>query len=220
MIYNGKYSLKQTLLEDVSDDLRQGEWIDVPLSSIPEQNLQRLWDNYSQTYTKHGLDLSVSGAEGLRSYTGVFLVDNDTPPDGLSDAFIIYKQKGSFGKKLSLLGTCQGKELCLNLREAKSAVVNKMFDLLEQPGYFLEAGEAIESILSNAKPHLAFGETPAEKTVIEALNGRKFVRWIEPGEPLLDGKIVPEGATSYYWRTLKALPDKQVSKRIYGKPNG
>ena len=93
MNYNGKYSLKQLLLEDVSDDLKTGKWIDVPLSDIPEKNLQRLWDNYSQTYIKHGLDLSVSGAEGLKSYTGVFLVDNDTPPDGLSDAFIIYKQK-------------------------------------------------------------------------------------------------------------------------------
>lgn len=215
-----KYSLKTYLIESVETDLLTGEWIDVPLSDLPAENLERLWDNYSQTYTKHGLDLSVSGAEGLRTYTGVFLADKDTPPDGLSDAFIIYKQKGSFGRKLSLLGTCQGEELCNALRAAKSAVVNKMFDLLEQPGYFIEAGESIERILSQSKPHLAFGETPQEKAVVEAINGKKFVRWCEPGEALLDGKIVPEGQTSYYWRTLKALPNKQVSKRIYGKPNG
>ena len=212
-----KYSLKTYLFEDVDTDLMTGEWIDVPLSDLPMPNLARLWDNYSQTYTKFGLDLSVANAEGLRTYTGVFLVDKDTPPDGNSDAFIIYKQKGNFGKKLSLLGTCQGEELCDALRQSKKAVVQKMFELLEQPGYFIEAGETIEAILSDAKPHLAFGETPEEKAVVEAINGPKFVRWCKPGQALKDGKIVPDGQTSYYWRTLKALPNVEVSKRIYGK---
>ena len=214
-----KYSLRTYLIENVETDLLTGDWIDVALGDLPEDNLNRLWDNYSSCYTKHGLDLSVDSAEGLRGYTGVFLVDKDVPPDGLSDAFIIYKQKGSFGKKLSLLGTCTGPELCDAIREAKSAVVQKMFSLLEQPGYFIEAGETIESILSQSRPKLAYGETPEQKAVVKAINGKKFVRWIEPGEELLDGKIVPEGQTSYYWRTLKALPNKQVSKRKYGKPN-
>ena len=156
----------------------------------------------------------------MRSYTGVFLQDLDTPPDGLADAFLIYKQKGSFGKKLSLLGTCQGPELCDNLRQAKSSLVQKMFELLETPGYFIEAGEAIEMILSSSRPELAYGQTPEQKAVVEAINGRKFVRWIQPGESLLDGKIVPEGDTSYYWRSLKSRPDFHVSKRIYGSPIG
>lgn len=215
-----KYKLQTYLFENVETDLLTGEWIDVPLSELPEANLSRLWDNYSSCYQKHGLDLSVDSAEGLRSYTGVFLVDKDVPPDGLSDAFIIYKQKGSYGKKLSLLGTCTGPELCDSLRAAKKSVIQKMFSLLEQPGHFIEAGESIERILSESRPHLAYGEKPAEKAIVEAINGRKFVRWINPGEQLLDDKIVPEGQTSYYWRTLKARPNFQVSKRIYGKPNG
>ena len=62
--------------------------------------------------------------------------------------------------------------------------------------------------------------TPEQKEIVEAINGRKFVRWCQPGDALLDGKIVPDGATSYYWRTLKARPDFEVSKRIYGKPIG
>lgn len=214
-----KYKLQTYLSENVETDLLTSEWIDVSLADLPEKNLQRLWDNYSSCYMKHGLDLSVSDAQGLRGYTGVFLIDEDTPPDGLSDAFIIYKQKGSYGKKLSLLGTCTGPELCDALREAKSAVVKKMFDLLSQPGYFIEAGESIEAILSTSRPELAFGETEEEKAIVKAINGRKFVRWCQPGEALLDGNIVPPGATSYYWRTLKARPDFEVSKRIYGRPN-
>ena len=215
-----KYKLQTYLFENVDTDLLTGEWIDVSLADLPEKNLQRLWDTYSTCYTKHGLDLSVSDAQGLRGYTGVFLIDEDEPPDGLADAFIIYKQKGSYGKKLSLLGTCTGPELCAALKDAKRAVVQKMFSLLEQPGYFIEAGESIEAILSSSRPELAFGETPEQKEIVEAINGRKFVRWCQPGEALLDGKIVPDGQTSYYWRTLKARPNFQVSKRIYGKPIG
>jgi hypothetical protein len=218
MRYNGKYSLKKMLLEDVSDDLGSGEWIDVSLDQIPQKNLERLWDNYSKTYTKMGLDLSANSAEGLKAYTGVFLKDTDQPPDGLADAFIIYKQKGSFGKKMSLLGTCQGPELCEYIRDAKKSVVLKMFDLLAQGGYFLEAGEKIEELLSGDPKGqaVAYGKTPEERAKVEALNGKKFVRWIEPGEPLLDGKLAPE--EGYYWRWLKAVK-KQVSKRIYGKLN-
>ena len=215
-----KYSMKAYLFEDVDTDLLTGEWTDVSLADLPQKNLERLWDNYKTCYESHGLDLSAKNAEGLRAYTGVFLVDKDAPPDGLSDAFIIYKQKGTFGKKLSLLGTCTGGELCQAIKESKRAVVRKMFELLAQPGYFIEAGEAIEQILSSSAPELAYGENPEEKEVIKAINGRKFVRWCQPGDALLDGKIVPDGATSYYWRYLKADPTKMVTKRIYGKPIG
>ena len=103
MNYNGKYSLKKMLLEDVSDDMSTGKWVEVPMSELPKKNLDRLWDNYKKTYDKMGLDLSVNNAEGLTEYTGVFLKDADKPPDGLSDAFIIYKEKLGFGKKMSLL---------------------------------------------------------------------------------------------------------------------
>lgn len=212
--------MKTYLFEDVDTDLLTGEWTDVSLADLPKKNLERLWDNYKTCYESHGLDLSAKNAEGLRAYTGVFLVDKDTPPDGLSDAFIIYKRKGDFGKKLSLLGTCTGGELCQAIKESKRAVVRKMFELLAQPGYFIEAGEAIEEILSSSAPELAYGENPEEKEVIKAINGSKFVRWCQPGDALLDGKIVPDGATSYYWRYLKADPTKMVTKRIYGKPIG
>ena len=51
-----KYSLKTYLIESVETDLLTGEWIDVPLSDLPAENLERLWDNYCLLYTSDAAD--------------------------------------------------------------------------------------------------------------------------------------------------------------------
>ena len=162
-----KYKLQTYLFENVETDLLTGEWIDVPLADLPEENLKRLWDNYSTCYTKHGLDLSVSDAQGLRGYTGVFLMDEDEPPDGLSDAFIIYKQKGSYGKKLSLLGTCTGPDLCNALKEAKTAVVKKLPEA-NSGRYFFYCSSVPPSLISSPAISARVPKEPAAKKRLES----------------------------------------------------
>jgi len=208
MNYGGKYNLRNLLLEV---ELPTGQWVDAPLASLPEDQLERLWKNYTDTYLSMGMDLSAKDAEGLKKYNAVFLIDLDDPPDGLSDAFIVYKRT-AFGIKLALLGTCQGPEMCDELRAAKSAVVKKMFELLNSGGYFLEAGEKIEEILRKSSVSY-YGKTPEEKERLLEFLGPKFVEWVEIGEPLHDGSPAPE--EGYYRRKLKYGTDI-VTKRIYG----
>ena len=169
------------------------QWVDTDLASLDADTLDRIWGMYTNTYLSMGMDLSASSAAGLKKYKSVFLIDVDTPPDGIPDAFIIYKPT-AFGNKLALLGTCQ-EEKCLSKRAAKSAVVNKMFDLLNSGGFFIEAGEKIEQILkSSSVPPVC-----DEEKIIEFL-GSKFIRFLDD---------------CYYERRL-AMASATVTKRIYG----
>jgi hypothetical protein len=140
-----------------------------------------------------GMDLSADSAGGLAKYKSVFLIDVDSPPDGIPDAFIIYKPTG-FGNKIALLGTCQ-EEQCLGKQDAKSAVVHKMFDLLNSGGFFIEAGEKIEQILrSSPVPPVC------DEEKIKEFLGKKFVQFLDD---------------CYYQRRL-AMASTTVTKRIYG----
>ena len=169
------------------------QWVDTDLGSIDPEVLDRIWDMYTNTYLSMGMDLSASNAAGLKKYKGVFLIDVDTPPDGVPDAFIIYKPT-AFGNKMALLGTCQ-EERCLGKREAKSAVVSKMFDLLNGGGFFIEAGEKIEEILrSSSVPPVC------DEEKIKEFLGPKFIRFLDD---------------CYYERKL-AMATAIVTKRIYG----
>ncbi len=169
------------------------QWVDTDLGSIDPEVLDRIWDMYTNTYLSMGMDLSASSAAGLKKYKGVFLIDVDTPPDGVPDAFIIYKPT-TFGNKMALLGTCQ-EERCLGKREAKSAVVSKMFDLLNGGGFFIEAGEKIEEILrSSSVPPVC------DEEKIKEFLGPKFIRFLDD---------------CYYERKL-AMATAIVTKRIYG----
>jgi len=169
------------------------QWVDMDLGSLEPDVLSRIWDMYTNTYLSMGMDLSAASTSGLSKYKGVFLIDVDTPPDGVPDAFIIYKPT-AFGNKIALLGTCQ-EEPCLNKRAAKSAVVRKMFDLLNGGGFFIEAGEKIEQILrSSAVPPVC------DEEKIKEFLGKKFVRFLDD---------------CYYQRKL-ALASAIVTKRIYG----
>ena len=169
------------------------QWVDMDVGSLEPEVLDRIWSMYTNTYLGLGMDLSAASASGLAKYKGVFLIDVDTPPDGIPDAFIIYKPT-AFGNKIALLGTCQ-EEQCLGKRAAKSAVVHKMFDLLNSGGFFIEAGEKIEAILRSS------GVPPVcdEEKIIEFL-GPKFVRFLDD---------------CYYQRKLK-MASAVVTKRIYG----
>jgi|TARA_R110002074_G_scaffold77606_1_gene175961 hypothetical protein len=169
------------------------QWVDTDLASLDPDTLDRIWAMYTSTYLSMGMDLSAGSAAGLKKYKSVFLIDVDTPPDGVPDAFIIYKPT-AFGNKLALLGTCQ-EEKCLSKKAAKSAVVNKMFDLLNSGGFFIEAGEKIEQILkSSSVPPVC-----DEEKIIEFL-GPKFIRFL---------------GDCYYERRL-AMAAATVTKRIYG----
>jgi len=169
------------------------QWVDMDLGSLEPEVLDRIWKMYTNTYLSLGMDLSAASAGGLTKYKAVFLIDVDTPPDGIPDAFIIYKPT-AFGNKIALLGTCQ-EELCLNKNAAKSAVVRKMFDLLNSGGFFIEAGEKIEEILRSS------GVPPVcDEEKIMSFLGKKFVRFLDD---------------CYYERRLK-MASAVVTKRIYG----
>ena len=170
------------------------EWSDIALSDLTPDELERVWTMYSNTYLNKGLDLSVASAEGLRSkYRGVFLIDVDSPPDGIADAFLVYKPT-RFGNKIALLGTCQI-EKCRSKRDAARAVVNKFLSLLRQGGYFCEAGLKLEEILKNSDvPYIC------DEEAIRAFTGEKFVEMLDD---------------CYYKRKL-AMAAPIVTKRIYG----
>ena len=174
-------------------NLSEGEWVDVNLTDLEGPELNRLWTMYTNTYLDAGLDLSAADAQGLKKYKATFLIDVDTPPDGIADAFIIYKPT-SFGNKMSLLGTCQ-KEDCNAKRDAKRAVVDKMFSLLRDGGFFLEAGMRIEELLKSSDvPYVC------DEEKIKELLGDKFIRFLDD---------------CYYERKL-AMADPVVVKRVYG----
>jgi len=169
------------------------QWVEMDIGSLPPEILDRLWSMYTSTYLSLGMDLSAPNAAGLAKYKGVFLIDVDVPPDGIPDAFIIYKPT-AFGNKIALLGTCQ-EEPCLGKRAAKSAVVKKMFSLLTGGGFFIEAGERIEQILrSSPVPPVC------DEEAIKEFLGHKFVRFLDD---------------CYYQRKLK-MASAVVTKRIYG----
>jgi len=175
------------------EDLPPGEWVEIDLATLEPEKLERVWTMYSNTYLNMKMDLSVSDAAGLIKYDGVFLVDVDTPPDGISDAFILYKET-DFGNKIALLGTCQVED-CRGKRDAKKAVVGKMLELLKGGGYFIEAGMRIEKILRKSKVPYVCDEKKIEQ--------------------FLGGKIVEFLDDCYYKRRL-AMAEAIVTKRIYG----
>ena len=175
------------------EDLPPGEWVEIDLATLEPEKLERVWTMYSNTYLNMGMDLSASGASGLMKYKGVFLIDVDTPPDGISDAFILYKET-DFGNKIALLGTCQVED-CKAKRDAARTLVKKMFELLKGGGYFVEAGMKIEEILKKSDvPYVC------DEEAIRAFTGEKFVEFLDD---------------CYYKRKL-AMAAPIVTKRIYG----
>ena len=182
---------RQYIREEEDDSFSQ--WVDVDLASLAPDVLERVWEMYTSTYLSMGMDLSAPDAQGLIKYKAVFLIDVDSPPDGVPDAFILYKPT-SFGNKIALLGTCQ-EDRCRAIRNAKRALVKKMFELLRSTGYFIEAGEKIEEILRTSNiPYVC------DEIKIKDFLGKKFIRFLDD---------------CYYERRL-AMATTTVVKRIYG----
>jgi hypothetical protein len=175
------------------EDLPTGEWVEREMESLEPGVLDHIWMMYTNTYLSMDMDLSAKNAAGLKKYTGIFLIDVDSPPDGIPDAFIIYKPT-DYGNKIALLGTCQ-EEMCFNIKAAKRAVVEKMFSLLMGGGFFIEAGEKIEDILRTSKVPPVCDEKKIKKFL-----GEKFIRFLDD---------------CYYQRGL-AMASAIVTKRIYG----
>lgn len=182
--------IRELLTEQPSSGAR---WVEREMESLEPEVLDHVWTMYTNTYLSLNMDLSAKNAAGLKKYRGIFLIDVDSPPDGIPDAFIIYKPT-DYGNKIALLGTCQ-EEMCFNIKAAKRAVVEKMFSLLMGGGFFIEAGEKIEDILRTSKVPPVCDEKKIKKFL-----GKKFVRFLDD---------------CYYQRRL-AMATAIVTKRIYG----
>jgi hypothetical protein len=170
-------------------NIPSGKWIDIDLKKIAADDMRDMWQMYTTSYLKQGLDLSASNWRELQAkYKATTLkdVDNDHQPD----CFIIYKET-PYGNKISLLGT-NGKS------QAKSDVVHRVVDLTKKSGWYVEASKKMEDILRGSGAPVV---TDPKK--IQAIVG-----------PAKHVEVLDNG---YYTRELSKV-DKRITKRIYGKP--
>ena len=164
------------------------KWIDYNLTDIDREGGIEIWDMYTGSYLKKGLDLSADSWSEMQSkYKAVALkdVDGDFQPD----AFIIYRPTKN-GNKIALLGTN-------DKPKAKSDVVKKVVQLVNTSGWFLEASMKMEEIMKASGAPVVKDE---EK--IRSIAGDKEVEMMGDG---------------YYKRNLSKVA-KKIVKRIYGKP--
>ena len=185
-------SILKYLIETIVEkfDLKDKVWKDYNLSSLDDTDMKVIWNMYSNTYAKNGLDFSVHDFTELKSkYKAVYLEDVDN--DGVPDAFIVYKPT-EFGNKIALLGTNDKKE-------AKRDLLKQVFKLLKTTGWFLEASMKMEEILSQSDIPVV-----TDPKVIDSIAGHKGLEMMDDG---------------YYKRKL-SKDDKTIVKRMYGKPRG
>ena len=146
-----------------------------------------IWDMYTSTYAKQGMDLSADDWREMQSkYKATALkdVDRDKEPD----AFIVYKPT-QWGNKIALLGTN-------NKPQAKSDVVKKLLELVKSKGWFIEASLKMEEILkASGAPVIT------DETMIRDIVG-------DDKKPEFEGD-------GYYTRFLSKA-GKRIRKRIYG----
>ena len=138
------------------------EWIRQDLSTIDEEIMNYLFDQYKTVYTAEGMDLSAYSAKELQSgYEIVMLIDVDNDP--MPDAFIFTR-----GKQVKLLAT-DGQGL------SKSLVIKKVMAMLRQ-GYRLEASKKMETIMkAKGAPVIK------DKEKVKKLVGPKFNKWLGDG---------------------------------------
>jgi hypothetical protein len=169
-------------------EIPSGRWVEMDLSQIDDAGMQHIWDMYTSTYAKQGMDLSADDWREMQSkYKATALkdVDNDKEPD----AFIVYKPT-QYGNKIALLGTN-------NKPQAKSDVVKKLLELVKSKGWFIEASLKMEEILkSSGAPAIT------DEVMIRDVVG-------DDKKPEFEGD-------GYYTRFLSKA-GKRIRKRIYGK---
>jgi hypothetical protein len=176
----------QFVKEDIT--IPSGKWIDTDLKGQDDDMMQLIWNMYSDTYSKQGMDFSADDFGELKTkYKATFLKDVDG--DKIPDAFFIYKPT-KYGNKIALLGTNDKKA-------AKRDLLEKIISLLRTPGWLLEASLKMEEILSTSNvPHIE------DTKIIEDIVGKdKKLEMIKNG---------------YYTRLLSKTP-KRITKRMYGK---
>ena len=183
-----KYVTPSSFIKEVK--LPINAWKNFNLSGLSNEDIDIIWNMYSLTYKKAGMDFSANDAKELQTkYKAVYLEDVDG--DSIADAFIIFKPT-QFGNKIALLGTN-------DKSSAKKELIAQLFKLLKTQGWFIEASLKIEDILS------ANTSIPVvtDETIIQSLVGHKGLEMMEDG---------------YYKRKLSKV-DKSIVKRLYGNPN-
>jgi hypothetical protein len=84
-----------------------GKWVNIDMSKLDKEAEDLIWNMYTETYSKEGLDFSADDAHELKTkYKATYLKDVDS--DHKPDAFIIYKET-VYGNKIALLGTNEKK---------------------------------------------------------------------------------------------------------------
>jgi hypothetical protein len=170
-------------------EIASNKWIDFDLSRIDQEGMDQIWKMYTDTYGKQGMDFSADDSSELKTkYKATFLKDVDK--DHIADAFIIYKET-AYGKKIALLGTN-------DLKEAKKQLLQKVIELLNTRGWFIEASLKMEEILASSKVPVI----KDEKMIVDVVGKDKK----------------PEmGENGYYTRFLSKA-SKRIEKRMYGIP--
>ena len=169
-------------------EIPSGRWVEVDLSKIDEAGMKLIWDMYTSTYAKQGMDLSADDwREMQQKYKATALkdVDKDKEPD----AFIIYKPT-KWGNKIALLGTN-------NKPQAKTDIVKKLIELVKTKGWFIEASLKMEEILKSSNAPVIVDETMIRDVV--------------------GNDKQPEFEKDGYYTRLLSKAGKRIRKRIYGK---
>lgn len=168
--------------------LPKDNWVTFNLNSVSDDDMKRIWDMYSSTYSKAGMDFSANDYKELRSKYKAIAVE-DVDGDSIPDAFIIHKTT-EFGNKIALLGTNDKKE-------AKRALIKKLFELVRTRGWYIEASLKMEELLSKSNVPVV-----KDQGFLEYMFGKKDIKFLDNG---------------YYERKLSKT-DTRIVKRVYGKP--
>lgn len=168
--------------------LPKDNWVTFNLNSVSDDDMKRIWNMYSSTYSKAGMDFSANDYKELRSKYKAIAVE-DVDGDSIPDAFIIHKTT-DFGNKIALLGTNDKKE-------AKRALIKKLFELVRTRGWYIEASLKMEELLSKSNVPVV-----KDQGFLEYMFGKKDIKFLDNG---------------YYERKLSKT-DTRIVKRVYGKP--
>jgi hypothetical protein len=170
-------------------EIASNKWIDYDLSRIDQKGMDQIWKMYIDTYSKQGMDFSADDSSELKTkYKATFLKDVDK--DHIADAFIIYKET-AYGKKIALLGTN-------DLKEAKKQLIQKVIELLNTRGWFIEASMKMEEVLSSSKVPVI----KDENMIVDVVGKDKK----------------PEMGTNGYYTRFLSKASKRIVKRMYGIP--
>jgi len=171
------------------NNMPSNKWVDWDLSKLDQETLDIIWNMYTESYAKEGLDFSAGDAAELRTkYKATKLIDVDN--DRIPDAFIIYRTYPKYGNKGTLMGT-NGK------KDAKRAVVKKLINLVNTKGWFIEASKKMEELMLSVKAPVIDND----QFIMDVVGDKK--------KPII-------GENGYFTREL-SKNSKRIKKRFYGK---